>query len=110
MIVLLLIALIILLETIAQTYLKKLNGNIDIFSYELFIAVLIYGIICILLLKSYQYEKVNNVYMLWNGVGIIFLTLFSIIFFDQKIELHEYIASILVFIAMLILYKYNKSE
>jgi len=105
--VLLFVAFIIALEAVAQYFLKNLKGNVSILSYNFILACGIYVVICVLLLKSYRFDKVTNVYMLWNGGGIIFFTVFSMVLFDQKIEAHEYVAMALIAVAMFLLYYYG---
>ena len=101
----LLIILIVIVESSAQTYLESFTKNKSIFRY-LFLGLLLYLFIGFLFYKLLLVEKnlaVAN--LLWNGGTAITITLISYFYFKQKLSIKQIIGLILTFIGVLLLGK-----
>lgn len=92
---LLIIILIVIFETTAIMCVKKYHNEncIEFF----FLAILLYAVVCYLLHYSLYYNNsvgINNV--LWSGLSIFIVTLSGVLFFKEKLHLHDIIAGSLI--------------
>ena len=74
-----LILLIVLFESIAQFHIKKSKMTNNILF--LFIAILAYIIVCLLLIKCYDYKSMGMTNFVWSILSIVSIILIGIISF-----------------------------
>ena len=96
----LIILFIAIIEACAQFCLKKGHDtNNKFFNYFGFIS---YGLVGILLLKSYSYKGVAYCNLVWSALSILLACISGKIFFKEKIN---YLAIILILAAIYIVNK-----
>ncbi len=95
MVLIYIILLIVFLEAIAQSCLKKSKVSNN-HSYTC-ISVIAYCLICILLLKTYTYRSMGIVNLIWSCFSIIAIISSGIIFFHETITLNDIIGILLIF-------------
>lgn len=92
------ILLIVILETVAQTCLKKTkltNNN----NYAC-ISVIAYAIICLLLVKTYSYKSMGIVNLVWSCFSILFIIFTGILFFHESITRYDVIGILFIFVGL----------
>jgi multidrug transporter EmrE-like cation transporter len=104
-IVIALVVAISFVECYAQYNLKKGKKNGD--HNCLIISFLLYGIICVLLYTSYQYEGMGHVNLMWSCISIIFAYIVGVFIFDEYINKYGYLA---LFFALLAIYFSHKND
>ena len=96
----LLIALSIL-EILMFYYIKKYSSTRDI--YLLVTACVISIIIVYVLSMAFTHEKIGIVNAIWNGMSLIFIILLGYFAFNENINTREFIAILLIIIAIIML-------
>ena len=94
------ILLIVICETAAISCVKKyhLDGNVSYFVG----AIILYGMVCYLLDKSFNYSTMGITNVVWSGISILAVAIAGVLFFREKVHLHDVIAGILITIGILI--------
>jgi multidrug transporter EmrE-like cation transporter len=83
---LILVLFISLSECMGQSCLKKFHLNpLPNNNYLYYLAVLFYGIVCLLLLLSYRYKSMGLVNVLWSGISVLVVLSAGALFFHEKI-------------------------
>lgn len=104
LVLLVIITLISLCEMIGQGCIKRYHANKNM-SYCLY-AIIFYAMICYLLLKSYNYEGMGIVNVLWSGISILIILFAGIMFFNEVITTKDKIGVAFIIMGMFfILYK-----
>lgn len=104
--ILAIILLIVICETTAISCVKKYHNSDG--SQFLILAVLCYALVCILLNYSLDYkDNVGMVNVIWSGISVFAVVLAGIIFFHEKIHMHDIIAGALVTTGIVI-FKYTE--
>lgn len=85
---------ILISETIALSFLKEYAVNANILFYGL--GLLFYIVVTMLLVKSFKYEGMGVVNVLWSAFSIMFVVGAGIIFFKEKIHLVEILGVLMV--------------
>ena len=95
------ILMIVLVETIAMTCLKKyeLTKDFNFFIY----GIVAYIIVCMLLCQSFKYENLALTNMLWSSLSILATTTVGVMYFKDVLHLHDYIAISLIVTGLTIL-------
>ena len=83
-ILLLLILSISICEMIGQSCLKYYKKN-DTKSHFCLYAIVFYIVVCYLLLKTYDYEGMGLVNVLWSGISILVILFAGYMFFDETV-------------------------
>lgn len=102
------ILLIVFLEAIAQSCLKKVkisNNN----NYAC-ISVIAYACICFLLLKSYSYRSMGIVNVIWSCLSIITIIIAGVIFFHETITFNDVLGVCLVIIGLYFIFMKDHKE
>ena len=95
------VVLICLAETTAIGCVKKYHNGDGAMYFPL--AVLFYALVCYLLHKSFDYNNsmgLNNV--IWSGLSVMLVIGAGILFFHEKLHLHDLVASALITSGILI--------
>jgi multidrug transporter EmrE-like cation transporter len=79
-----LIILIAISECAGQSCLKSLYANPSR-TYLYFLAVLFYGIVCLLLVLSYKYKGMGLINVLWSGLSVLTIVSVGVIFYHEKL-------------------------
>ena len=97
-----LIALIILLETVAQYHIKKskLSNNI----YLIFIAVILYATICLLLRMCYSYTSMGMTNFIWSVMSIVTVMVVGYFFFNETITHNDAIGIVFCMIGLYLIF------
>ena len=85
---------ILISETIALSFLKEYSVNADLLFY--FLGLLFYVFVTMLLVKSFTYEGMGVVNVLWSAFSIMLVVGSGMIFFKEKIHLMELLGIIMV--------------
>jgi len=85
---------ILISETIALSFLKEYSVNPNLLFY--FLGLLFYCLVTILLVKSFKYEGVGVVNVLWSAFSIMFVVGAGVLIFKEKIHLVELLGVIMV--------------
>lgn len=95
------IILIVIFETIAISCVKKyhIDGHKEYF----IAAIFFYTIVCYLLHQSFYYSTMGITNVIWSGLSIFIVTVAGVLFFREKIHMHDIIAGIMITIGILIL-------
>jgi len=104
--ILIIILMIVVCETVAMTMVKKYH-NQDGTAY-LVLAVLMYAGVCLLLSQSLDYkDSVGMVNVVWSGLSIFAVVLAGVVFFHEKVHIHDLFAGSLI-TAGIIIFKYTQ--
>lgn len=89
------ITFIVIAETIAISFVKKFHNG-DGTKYYL-LAVLFYAIVCYLLHRSFGLKNsMGIVNVVWSGISVMCVLLAGVLFFHEKIHLHDIIAASMI--------------
>ena len=91
---------IVIMEAIAQYFIKKYNEIPSPIYYIL--GVCFYACVAFLLNTSYNYSSMGMSQMLWSGVSVIAILLVGSIFFGETIEKNEWIGMIFILTGLVI--------
>ncbi|MDD5624094.1 MAG: SMR family transporter [Candidatus Peribacteraceae bacterium] len=75
---------ILISETIAMSFLKEYSVNANLLYY--FLGLLFYVGVTLLLVKSFSYEGMSVVNVLWSAFSILFVVGVGIFFFREKVH------------------------
>lgn len=90
---------------IGQSCLKYYHNNYTQYQYY-FYALMLYAVVCYLLVKTYDYQGMGLVNVLWSGISILFGLFAGAIFFKESITDLDKIGVICVITGIsLIVYK-----
>lgn len=92
---------IVLCEAGAQTCIK--NYNLTKGMIYIVTGIILYSIICFLLNKSYSFEGLAKVNLLWSGLSIVASTLIGVLYFKEVLHVHDYFAIAMISAGMYIL-------
>ena len=99
------IIIISICEMIGQSCLKYYHNNYTQYQYY-FYAIMLYAVVCYLLVKTYYYQGMGLVNVLWSGISILFGLFAGAIFFKESITDLDKIGVICVITGIsLIVYK-----
>lgn len=89
---------IVLLETLAQSCLKKtkLTNNQN----YMYISVISYFLICLLLIKSYSYDTMGVVNLIWSCFSIILVILSGVCLYHEELTKYDCTGIVFVFIGL----------
>jgi multidrug transporter EmrE-like cation transporter len=96
--IIVIIVLISLFECIAQGCLKKFFKNSKLFFFG--IGVICYAAVCYLLVRSYHFKSMGIVNCIWSGVSILFIVSIGCIFFNESINLQDFVGILLILIGI----------
>ena len=85
-------------EAFGQLSIKNGNGKRE--KKWLFLGIFFYSIVCLLLWKSYTYEGMGHVNLLWSCISIIFAYISGIIFYKEVCNKYTIISICLAFSAI----------
>ena len=94
------IASIVLSESIAQYYIKLYQEIPSKYYYLMGLGF--YGMIVYLLNKSYEHSTMGTVKILWAGLSCISILLIGRFFFGEKVEANEWIGMSLIVLGIAI--------
>lgn len=94
------IASIVLSESIAQYYIKLYQEIPSKYYYLMGLGF--YGMIVYLLNKSYEHSTMGTVKILWAGLSCISILLIGRFFFGEKVEANEWIGMSLILLGIAI--------
>jgi multidrug transporter EmrE-like cation transporter len=101
----LLIIIISICEMIGQSCLKYYNNNNSHYQYY-FYGLVLYAIVCYMLVKTYDYQGMGLVNVLWSGISILFGLFAGSIFFKEQVTHLDKIGIFCVILGIsLIMYK-----
>lgn len=86
---------IVLLETVAQSCLKKtkITNNQN----YMCISVIAYFLICLLLIKSYAYDTMGVVNLIWSCFSIILVVVAGVCLYHEEFTKYDLLGMIFVF-------------
>ncbi len=102
------LSIAVIFEVIATMALKLSDGFTKLFPIT--IVIIGYCIAFIALSKVLQILPVALIYAIWSGLGITFLAIASWIWFEQKLTLIEIIGIGLIFLGIVIIRLFSKSN
>ena len=91
---------IVVMEAIAQYFIKKYNEIPHPMYYIL--GIIFYALVAFLLNTSYNYSSMGMSQMLWSGMSVIAILLVGSFFFGETIEKNEWIGMIFIIIGLVI--------
>ena len=94
------IASIVLSETVAQYYIKKYQEIPSKYYYLMGLGL--YGMVVYLLNKSYEHTTMGTVKILWAGLSCLTVLLVGKFFFGEKVEANEWIGMSLILLGIAI--------
>lgn len=94
------IASIVLSETVAQYYIKKYQEIPSKYYYLMGLGL--YGMVVYLLNKSYEHTTMTTVKILWAGLSCLTVLLVGRFFFGEKVEANEWIGMSLILLGIAI--------
>ena len=94
------IASIVLSETVAQYYIKKYQEIPSKYYYLMGLGL--YGMVVYLLNKSYEHTTMGTVKILWAGLSCLTVLLVGRFFFGEKVEANEWIGMSLILLGIAI--------
>lgn len=101
---------IVFFEAIAQACLKKskLSNN----NGYICISVLGYFMVCLLLIKSYSYNGMGIVNLIWSCLSIITIIMVGVVFYHEKITKFDIIGIIFILTGIYFVYMkdHNKNS
>ena len=97
-IILFLVIGIVLCETIAQSCIKY-SRNTNNKNY-ICISVLFYAIVCFLLYKTYKYQNMGIVNVIWSCLSVLSVLFAGIILYHEKITKNDILGVILILIGL----------
>lgn len=84
----------------AQVSVKKSYKDKENRGLFFILSNLLYTIVCILVLFTYQYRTMAMVNVLWSGISICVVFLYGHLFYDEKVTMKHIIASALLIIGI----------
>ena len=60
--------------------------------------VLSYVVICLMLVKSYAYQDMGKINLIWSGLSSVTIIMVGIVFFHEKITKYDILGSLFMFI------------
>lgn len=103
---LIVIILVVICETTAIGCIKKYH-NQDGARY-LFLVIALYALVCILIERSLRYKNsMGMINVLWSGISVFAVASAGILFFKEKLHVHDIIAGALI-TAGIVIYKYTE--
>lgn len=94
------IASIVLSETVAQYYIKQYHEIPSKYYYLMGLGF--YGMVVYLLNKSYDYTTMGTAQVLWSGLSCLSILLVGRFFFGEKVEANEWIGMSLILLGIAI--------
>ena len=94
------IASIVLSETVAQYYINKYQEIPSKYYYLMGLGL--YGMVVYLLNKSYEHTTMGTVKILWAGLSCLTVLLVGRFFFGEKVEANEWIGMSLILLGIAI--------
>ena len=96
------IALIILLETVAQYHIKnsKVSNNI----YLIFVSIILYSIICFLLRACYSYTTMGLANLIWSVMSILTVMMVGYFAFNETLTYNDVIGLVLCVIGLYLIF------
>ena len=91
---------IVIMEAIAQYFIKKYNEIPSPIYYIL--GVIFYAGVAYLLNSSYNYSSMGMSQMLWSGMSVVAILLVGSLFFGEKIEMNEWIGMLFIMAGLII--------
>ena len=93
-ILLLLIIAIVIFETMAISCVKEyhISNKTCYFCY----AVILYGIVCYLLHQSFYFTTMGMTNVIWSGLSVFMVTIFGVLFFKERVHMHDILAGCLI--------------
>ncbi len=88
-------------EALAQYYIKCYHIYNHL--YAIIIAIILYGFVCFLLYKTYDFKGMGLVNVLWSGMSVLLILTLGIVFFNEKVHLHDWIGIFLVVSGMILI-------
>lgn len=85
---------ILISETIALAFLKEYSVNANLIFY--FCGLFFYAIVTMFLVKSFRYEGMGVVNVLWSAFSIMFVVASGMIFFKEKVHVLELLGIVMV--------------
>lgn len=93
------IVAISILECFGQSCLLSYQKNPS--KWLLFLSgVLFYGVVCFLLVLSYQYKGLGLINVLWSGISVLVIVSVGMIFFHEKITPMDWLGVLLVLVGI----------
>ena len=91
---------IVIMESIAQYFIKKYNE----LPYPLYyiLGVIFYAFVAYLLNASYNYSSMGMSQMLWSGMSVVSILLVGSLFFGESIELNEWVGMLFIMTGLII--------
>lgn len=90
----LLIIAIVVCETIAISFVKEYHISNRL--CYLFYAVLLYSIVCCLLNQSFYFTGMGMTNVIWSGLSVFLVMIFGVLFFKERVHLHDILAGVLI--------------
>lgn len=89
---------IVLLETVAQSCLKKtkITNNQN----YMCISIIAYFLICLLLIKSYAYDTMGVVNLIWSCFSIILIVVAGVCLYHEEFTKYDFMGMVFVFIGL----------
>lgn len=89
---------IVILETIAQSCLKKTKITNN--QKYMCVSVMAYFLICLLLVKSYAYDTMGIVNLIWSCFSIIFVVVAGVCLYHEEFTKYDCMGMVFVFIGL----------
>lgn len=101
----LLVLAIVVSETIAISFLKKFSLSNNLYFFGIGLAF--YALVSFFLIKSFKYEDMGIVNVMWSAFSVLMVVSIGILFFKEQISFFEVLAIALILIGVIILRFYN---
>ena len=99
--------LAIVLETMATSAIKASEGFTKL--YPSLIVIIGYAISFYLLSVVMKYLPIGITYAIWSGLGIVFITLIGVYYYNEKIDLASIIGMGLILLGVVVIRLFSSS-
>lgn len=102
------ISFIIIFETLAQNSFKECHTNGKMLGFML--GVSFYGAVGYFLIKTYGYETMGIVNVLWSALSVVAIMLLGHYYWNEQITKNDIAGSILAFIGIVLIMMDDKDD
>lgn len=95
------VLLILISETVAISFLKKFSLDSNYLYFV--VGILFYLLVSVFLVKSFKYEGMGLVNVLWSAFSVIFVVSAGMIFFKETVSYLEVAAMVMIVSGVVVL-------
>ena len=101
----LVVAAILAVETTGISFLKEFS--LDHHPLNLLSGILLYTVVTFLLVKSFQYESMGIVNVLWSAFSVLLVVAVDVLYFGEKLRTMEVIGIVMIVSGVMVLGRFD---